>query len=242
MSVTEAPRARMAVNASWPGVSMKVILAPSRFAGGDIGRTQRIQQRRLAVVDMAHNGDHRWAWLQLRVAVRSSGQAEFDVGFGNAAGTVAKFLYHQFGGIGIERLGDGGHHAELHQRLHYLAGACGHSVGQLLHRDAVRQNDVAHDLDLIGAKTLQLGLTALALPLAADRGQRADTFVLALDRSLYVDAARAASTVRALLGNSDLRLARHQHAARAADRPGFVIIFRRTRARPEAQRLSRSCR
>ncbi len=29
MSVTLAPRARMAVNASWPGVSMNVILLPS---------------------------------------------------------------------------------------------------------------------------------------------------------------------------------------------------------------------
>jgi hypothetical protein len=29
MSVTLAPRARMAVNAAWPGVSMKVILPPS---------------------------------------------------------------------------------------------------------------------------------------------------------------------------------------------------------------------
>ena len=29
MSVTEAPRARMAVNASWPGVSMKVICSPA---------------------------------------------------------------------------------------------------------------------------------------------------------------------------------------------------------------------
>ena len=30
MSVASAPRARMAVNASWPGVSMKVISWPSR--------------------------------------------------------------------------------------------------------------------------------------------------------------------------------------------------------------------
>jgi hypothetical protein len=28
MSVTDAPRARIEVNASWPGVSMKVIRAP----------------------------------------------------------------------------------------------------------------------------------------------------------------------------------------------------------------------
>ena len=29
MSVTSAPRARIAVNASWPGVSMNVMMAPS---------------------------------------------------------------------------------------------------------------------------------------------------------------------------------------------------------------------
>ena len=29
MSVTEAPRERIAVNASWPGVSMKVICSPA---------------------------------------------------------------------------------------------------------------------------------------------------------------------------------------------------------------------
>ena len=59
MSVTLAPRARMAVNASWPGVSMNVILlavgqldligtdmlgdAP-RLAGGNVSGAQRIEQ------------------------------------------------------------------------------------------------------------------------------------------------------------------------------------------------------
>ena len=71
MSVTWAPRARMAVNASWPGVSRKVIALPSwcdlvgadvlgdaaGLARGDLGLADRVEQRRLAVVDVAHDRD-----------------------------------------------------------------------------------------------------------------------------------------------------------------------------------------
>ena len=74
MSVTSAPRARMAVNASWPGVSTNVITAPSRrrylvgtdvlgnaagLSGGDVRLPDLVEQRRLAVVDVAHDGHHR---------------------------------------------------------------------------------------------------------------------------------------------------------------------------------------
>ena len=72
MSVTLAPRARMRVNASWPGVSMKTILLAvhldviradvlrdaAGFAVGDVGLADRVEQRRLAVIDVAHDGDH----------------------------------------------------------------------------------------------------------------------------------------------------------------------------------------
>ena len=108
---------------------------------------------------------------------------------------MAKFLYHQFGGIGVQRLSDGRHHAHLHQRLDDVAGPCGHAVGQFLHGNRVRQNNVAHDLHLVGAKAIQFGLTALALALTANRGERTDVFVLALDRGLHVDASRAAASV-----------------------------------------------
>ena len=72
MSVTWAPRARMAVNASWPGVSMNVIASPlcvddvvgadvlrdaAGLAGDDVGLADRVEQRRLAVVDVTHDGD-----------------------------------------------------------------------------------------------------------------------------------------------------------------------------------------
>ena len=162
---------------------------------------------------------------QFRLGVDGALQAHLHVGFRDAARAVAEFLHHQFGGVGIQRLRDGRHDAELHQRLDHLAGARGHAVGEFLHRDGVRQNDVAHDLHLIGAQPLQFCLAAFALALAAHRGQRADAFVLALDRRLHVDAAGAAARIGALLGDDGLRLARHHDAAGAADRPRLVLLL-----------------
>ncbi len=71
MSVTCAPRARMAVKAAWPGVSMKVMAVAlpvhlvgadvlgdaTRLARHDVGRTDAVEQQRLAVVDVPHDGD-----------------------------------------------------------------------------------------------------------------------------------------------------------------------------------------
>ena len=75
MSVTWAPRARIMVNASWPGVSRKTIFLPraldlvgadvlgdaAELALGDLGGADGVEQRGLAVVDVAHDGDHRRA-------------------------------------------------------------------------------------------------------------------------------------------------------------------------------------
>ena len=154
---------------------------------------------------------------QLGVGVGGALQADFDVGFRDAAGTMAEFLHHQFGGVGVQRLGDGRHHAQFHQRLDHVRHAGGHAVGQFLHGDLFRQDDVAHDLHLIGAQAFQFRLTAFALALAAHRGERADVFVLALDRGLHVDAAGAAAVV-ALLRRDDRRLARRHAGAGPADR------------------------
>jgi hypothetical protein len=72
MSVTFAPRARMAVNASWPGVSRNVtfrpvdrhlvgadvLCDPARLGLDDLGVADRVEERRLAVVDVPHDRDH----------------------------------------------------------------------------------------------------------------------------------------------------------------------------------------
>ena len=79
MSVMFAPRARMAVNASWPGVSMNVIMLAvalhdrradvlrdaAGLGGHDAGLADGVEQRRLAVVDVAHDGDDRRARLEV---------------------------------------------------------------------------------------------------------------------------------------------------------------------------------
>ena len=73
MSVASAPRARMAVNASWPGVSMKVMPSAvlldlvgtdvlgdaTGLARDDVGVADAVEQLGLAVVDVAHDGDDR---------------------------------------------------------------------------------------------------------------------------------------------------------------------------------------
>ena len=98
MSVTLAPRARIAVKAAWPGVSMKVIFWPlgTRHLIGadmlgdaaglvrrDIGLAHRVEQRGLAVVDMAHDGDDRRARLQMLAGSSSCAfEADLDVGLG----------------------------------------------------------------------------------------------------------------------------------------------------------------
>ena len=94
MSVTLAPRARMAVNASWPGVSRKVTRRPctsdrigadvlrdaAGLAGGDVGLAHGVEQRRLAVIDVPHDRDHRRARLQMLFADRL--MADLDGSFG----------------------------------------------------------------------------------------------------------------------------------------------------------------
>ena len=68
MSVAFAPRARIAVNASWPGVSMNVIgwplctawyapmcwVMPPASPATTLAWRMRVEQRGLAVVDVAH--------------------------------------------------------------------------------------------------------------------------------------------------------------------------------------------
>ena len=58
-------------------------------------------------------------------------QADLDIGFRDTAGAVAELLHHKFGGVGVQRLGDGGHDAHLHQRADQVGGLDAHPLGQL---------------------------------------------------------------------------------------------------------------
>ena len=76
------------------------------FAGDDIGLADGVEQRRLAVVDVAHDRDDRRPRHRRAVFVGPVEEALFDVGFGDALDGVAHFLGDQLGGVGVDHVGD----------------------------------------------------------------------------------------------------------------------------------------
>ena len=76
------------------------------LAAGDIGLAQRVEQRGLAVVDMAHDGDDRRARLEHRPRSSASPRRPISTSdFGDAAQAVAEFGDDQLGGVGVDRPG-----------------------------------------------------------------------------------------------------------------------------------------
>jgi hypothetical protein len=133
MSVTLAPRARIAVNASWPGVSRKTTRLPSwvtslrtdvlgdatPLPGGHLGRPDRVEQAGLAVVDVAHDGHDRGARLEERrivlleqdflgrlgdLAVGLVGTDRGGLGLGHL---VAELARDERRGVAVDELVDG---------------------------------------------------------------------------------------------------------------------------------------
>ncbi len=127
------------------------------FARRHIGRADGVEQRGLAVIDMAHNGDHRRARPRLSRIVGDVEQAFFDVGFRHAAHAVAHFLGDQLGGIGVDHVVDGRHLALLHQQPDDVDRAFGHAVGEIGNGDHLGNGDFAHQLflRLVGGMALE---------------------------------------------------------------------------------------
>ena len=72
------------------------------FAGDDIGIADRVEQRGLAVIDVAHDGHDRRTRHQVLGIVGDVEQAFLDVGLGDAADRVAEFGGDQFGRVGVD--------------------------------------------------------------------------------------------------------------------------------------------
>ena len=153
---------------------------PAGFAGGDIGRPQRIQERRLAVIDMAHDGHHRWAGHQAASVIRFAFQADFHVRCAHPLHLVAELMHHQFGGIALDTLGHRRGDAQLHELFHYLDAPHRHAVGKFLDGDGLRHHHLAHHRSGFFAAAGFRRHAALALALAFQRRQAAAAFVLAI--------------------------------------------------------------
>ena len=119
-------------------VSANVLSNATGLAHGHLGAADVVQQRGLAVVHVAHHGNHRSARQQLRLLARHFfGREGLGIVKRSHHGLVAHFLDHDHGRVLVQRLVDGDHLAHLHQRLDHLAGLDGHLVGQFGHRDGL---------------------------------------------------------------------------------------------------------
>ena len=117
----------------------------ARFTARHIGFANHVEQRRLAVVNVAHDRNHRSARLQIRRFFH-----DFDVShrFGfeaDCTGRSAKFARQIRRQLRIQRLVDRCEHAAIHQFLDHEIRLHVQFLGKLLHRNAFGNRNVAVD-------------------------------------------------------------------------------------------------
>ena len=159
MSVTRAPRARIRVNASWPGrveedhaavvdlhvVGADVLRDAARLALGDAGLADAVEQRRLAVVDVAHDGDDgraRDAILGMDVHGLDLEQFLFEAAQLDLGAELARDHRR---GVDVQRRVDRHHDPLVEELLQDVLRAEFELVGQVLDGHAFGERDRARD-------------------------------------------------------------------------------------------------
>ena len=148
------------------------------FAARHVGGADGVEQRGLAVVDVAHDGHDRRARHEVGRVVGLVEQALFDVELGDAAHRMAEFLGDQLGGVGVDDVRDLEHLPLLHEQLDHVDGTLGHAVGEFLDGDGLRDRHLADELlfGLVGGMPLGQALHA-----AAERRHRALAFLAGIE-------------------------------------------------------------
>ena len=115
------------------------------LAGRHPGGTNMVEQRGLAMIDMAHHGHHRRTRLGRGVGMRFGIDEEgFRIVELGGDRLMAHVFNHDHRGVLIQHLVDGDHLAHLHQGLDHFGGLDRHLVRQIAHRDGFRYVDFAH--------------------------------------------------------------------------------------------------
>ncbi|MGY4283419.1 hypothetical protein ACVWXO_002639 [Bradyrhizobium sp. LM2.7] len=191
------------------------------LAGDHIGVTERVEQRGLAVVDVAHHGHHRRARLGVVGIVDGIEQAFFDVGCRHALDRMAEFLGDELRCVGIDHVGDLVHRALLHQHADDIDRALGHAVGEFLDGDRFRNDHLADQLFL----RLVRNVTFQALGAAAERRDRALAHVAGAERGDERQAAALLLRTR-LVGGLGGCHGTHGAAGTATDLARTIILVR----------------
>ena len=177
MSVTLAPRARMAVNAAWPGrvderdglavvlhlVGADVLRDAAGLAGCDRGVADGVEQAGLAVVDVTHDGDDRSPRLEILGIVHGL-LLELGLFVGRVGDLhlAAEVGGEDLDGLVAQRLRDGDHLAVAHESLDDVRGHDPEQLGDVLDRRARGDLDQAGRHDRSGLLLLAVATTTAA--------------------------------------------------------------------------------
>ena len=186
----------------------------ARLARHDVGVADRVEQRSLAVVDVAHDGDDRRTRHGVADVAGVPVQAFQDVGLGHALDGVAEILGDELGGVGVENVGER-HHASLtHEELDDVDGALRHAVRQLLNGDRLGQHDFTHNF----LARVLLAEAFEALGAAAERRDRTRALLVGLRGGAGDGKAAAVARLGASrrTGRRQHRLAARRRRAEAA--------------------------
>ena len=216
-------------------VGADVLRDAAGLARGHVGLADRVQQRRLAVVDVAHDRDHRRARLEVLVGVRERRVGVGVLGRRDDLDLLVELVGEHLDHVVGQRLRQRRHLAEAHQLLDELGH--GHAEGL---RDVLdgRAGLDADDVGLQGRDVLRDGLLVGATPAPAAATAR---------RAVRGSAAGAATgtAARSATGTLPARGLRvDDDAADAAGRAGSALALQRgargpARARSAARRRYR---
>ncbi len=143
---------------------------------------------------------------------------------------VAEFGDQQFGGVGVDGLGNRRHHPHTHQRLDHVGAALRHAVRQLLHGDRFRDDNIADHLVYLRPHRLHL-LQPFLLASTTHRCQAADALAAVVERLRQ----RQLAAARGRVGGGPRRSRHTAVAVRPQRAPGATasvgIVFLGLRGR-----------
>src|ERR1700730_3335595 len=148
-------------------IGANVLRDAASLPGDDIGMTDRVEQRSLAMIDMTHDRHDRGARHKIFAGVRRIEEPFLDIGLGNPLHGVAEFLGDELRRVGIDHIGDFRHLALLHQKLDDIDATLRHAAGEFLDRYCLGQDHFAREL-FLGL----VDMTLEPLNAAAERGNR----------------------------------------------------------------------